>query len=217
MPVREFRDEAGTHWRVWNIAPEAIDVQAHADAYLADCFELGWIVFETLDGREKRRLCPYPTKWEDRSESGLRDLLAAADGVPPYRHGIEGPSASHPPAASANGAPPVADTLRALRIHVDDRAMLSPDVTDLRVVRSFRYPGGRLWSVCVVPRTEDGGGPVLRFSAGARHVDLHNWPLDWPEHSDQGLIDLLRTVRRPVGRHAEASAPSERRFTDHGR
>ena len=217
MPVREFRDQAGKHWRVWNIAPDSVDAQARADAYLADCFELGWIVFETVDGSEKRRLCPYPTGWEERPESGLRELLATADPVSPSRHAVERAVSLQSPPPPTNRPALAPSAPRAVPTTGNEQAVGPSVVSDLRALRSFRYPGGRLWSVRTVANTEDGGGPALRFSAGSRHIDLRDWPVDWADYSDQRLVDLLRTVRRPVGRHAETGVQGERRYTDPGR
>ena len=75
-----------------------------------------------------------------------------------------------------------------------------PDVTDLGVVRTFRYPGGRLWTACVVRHPEGGGPPVLRFTAGMRDIDLLDWPKDWADYRDDQLLDLLRRAapRPPV-------------------
>ena len=63
--------------------------------------------------------------------------------------------------------------------------------------QSFRYPGGRYWSVAeyVIRQPSDGEGPpsqsVLRFTAGARSLDVTAWPGDWRSYSDYQLSDLL--------------------------
>lgn len=85
MAVREFTDEHGVGWRAWDIRPEAIHPQTRAEDYLADCFTVGWIVFEAAGGNEKRRLCPWPTNWARASAAQLREMLARAERVPPRK------------------------------------------------------------------------------------------------------------------------------------
>jgi hypothetical protein len=187
MAVREFKDEQGRLWRAWEIRPEAIHPPTKSEDWLADCYITGWIVFETLAGDEKRRLCPWPMNWAEADGRRLRQLLAAAELVPPQR--VAEQRRSDPtrrldtPAAEA----PIADA--------------ELDVTDLEVVRTFRYPGGRFWTVCVVKYPEDGGTPVLRFTAGMRSIDLRRWPKDWADQPDDVLVTMLRTAapRRASG------------------
>jgi hypothetical protein len=178
MAVREFRDDSGRKWRAWDIKPDEIHPVTRAEDYLADCFVTGWIVFETFSGDEKRRLCPWPMRWTEESEAGLRRLLARAERVPPYR----------------------------------DKE--KPDLTDLGVVRTFRYPGGRLWTVCVVTHPEGGGAPVLRFHAGARHIDLKSWPKAWADKPDDELAVMLRLAApRPPATTLPPDTP-RRRWND---
>jgi hypothetical protein len=177
MAVREFVDEDGRAWRAWDIRPDAIHPVTKSEDYLAACYDVGWIVFETIPGDEKRRLCPYPKRWIDGSDAELRALLHAADPVPPHKLA----SQRRPLAADQAVAPSSPDLLADVA-----------DITDLEVVRSFRYPGGRLWTVCVVRRTEGGGPPVLRFTAGMRSIDAKTWPKDWVDAPDAVLVDMLR-------------------------
>ena len=179
MAVREFVDESGTAWRVWCILPESIHPVTRAEDYLADCYQLGWLVFETTTANEKRRLCPFPRDWMSIDEHSLRSLLAQSETVRHRRS--SGATAIDPEVARSKPAIQVDDAN-------DDRA----DVTDLTVVRSFRYPGGRLWSAAVAPHSDIAVGPVLRFTAGARTIDLPLYPRDWPDLPDENLIDLLR-------------------------
>jgi len=65
-------------------------------------------------------------------------------------------------------------------------------MADLPVVRSFRYPGGRVWTVSVTPHPTVRDAKVLRFSAGARAIDVEDWPHDWADAPDEQLIALLR-------------------------
>ena len=41
----------------------------------------GWIVFERVDGEEKRRLCPYPSDWQSWSDDEVAALCARAEVV----------------------------------------------------------------------------------------------------------------------------------------
>jgi hypothetical protein len=190
MAVREFADAVGRRWRAWDINPDSIHPQTKAEDYLADCYQSGWIVFETLDGRDKRRLCPTPRGWETLPERDLETLLAKADRIPLTKLSRE---------RSAVGETPVAVPKWTRR--ADDasqpRAGEPLDVTDLRVVRSFVYPGGRVWSASLA--TDPHGAHVLRFSSGVRHLDLAKWPREWPDYPDERLVELLRNSapRRP--------------------
>src|ERR1043166_293755 len=89
MAVREFTDENGKHWRAWDIRPDAIHPQTKAEDYLAECYDVGWIVFETLSGDQKRRLCPYPIRWAEATNDELRHMLARAEAVAPHKLAAE--------------------------------------------------------------------------------------------------------------------------------
>lgn len=199
MAVREFNDEHGKRWRAWDIRPDAIHPKTRAEDYLAECFDVGWIVFESLSGDDKRRLCPYPVRWSEADEMDLRQMLARADRVAPHKLAAERQASGEAANAPAVKLPPAEDTL---------------DVTDLEVVRSFRYPGGRLWTVCVVQHPEDEGPPVLRFTAGMRSIDLRTWPRDWADAPDDRLAEMLRLASPRA--HKPPMSPDEprRRWND---
>jgi hypothetical protein len=189
MAVREFQDGRGISWRVWCILPESIHPVTRAEDYLADCYQLGWLVFETASGEAKRRLCPYPRDWETASDEELGSLLERAEVVPSRRLG--GEAREDEKALPRSEA---ADT----RVESDDKA----DLTDLKVVRTFRYPGGRIWSAAIAPHSDIAVGPVLRFTAGARTIDLARFPRDWPDLPDEHLIELLRYAQpRALGKY----------------
>ena len=201
MAVREFTDDAGRAWRVWCILPEAIHPVTRAEDYLADCYQLGWLVFETSTGEEKRRLCPFPSQWMSADDDTLRALLGEAEIVRRRR---------------SSGATPVESEVvrpKTPAIEVDDAIDEKLDVTDLTVVRTFRYPGGRIWSAAVMPHSGAAAGPVLRFTAGARMIDLPRYPRDWPDLPDENLVDLLRhAAPRPVMKYTPETP--RRRFND---
>jgi|SRR5689334_10090735 len=180
MAVREFVDEHGKAWRVWCILPESIHPVTRAEDYLADCYQLGWLVFERTTGDEKRRLCPYPRDWESVDEQALRSMLGQSEFVRPRRSSPE------------RGIEREVIRPMAPAIEVDDATDEKADLTDLTVVRTFRYPGGRIWSAAIERHSDIAVGPVLRFTAGARTIDLARYPRDWPDLPDDSLIDLLR-------------------------
>ena len=186
MAVRELVDDEGKAWRVWCILPESIHPITRAEDYLADCYQLGWLVFETVAGDEKRRLCPFPRNWETVDEQTLRSLLAQSEPVRQRRSSGE----TTLDREVARVAP---------AIEVDDSTDEKADLTDLTVVRTFRYPGGRIWSAAIEKHSDVAAGPVLRFTAGSRTIDLVRYPRDWPDLPDDSLIDLLRQAEpRPI-------------------
>ena len=138
MPVREFVDSAGTEWRAWEITPDAITPPTRGEDYLADCYQLGWVVLETKSGDRRVRLCPIPRDWHRLPDEALEELL---------QHGEVLPART----ASNRG-----------------------QIADAAVVRSFRYPGGRVWTVSVTPHPTAANSRVLRFSAGVRSVDVED-------------------------------------------
>jgi hypothetical protein len=199
MAVREFEDVDGRQWRAWEIRPEAIHPVTRAEDYLSDCFTVGWLVFETQAGDDKRRLCPYPKAWDAASDEQLRALLAKADKVP--RRKLD---AERQVVGDRSGRTMPVD------VPADEDV---PDVTDLHVIRSFKYPGGRLWSVCVIDHPEDGGPPALRFAAGARYLDLRPWPRDWADAPDDRLVELIRAAA-PRPPSPPPPGGSRRRYND---
>ena len=174
MAVRDFGDDEGRQWRAWAITPEAIEPVTRGEDYLADCFVTGWVVFETIDGKEKRRLCPWPMRWAEMSDEELRGLLQKAT---PIRH-VDMRARHTGSAAEGEGE--------------GDGWTDGEETGESPVVRTFAYPGGRFWTVWVLMRPSDGGPPVLRFQAGARYMDLRRWPTNWSEQTDASLITLLR-------------------------
>jgi hypothetical protein len=95
MAHREFFDDIGRRWDVWEVYPTVIERRisgqypATPPADIAERRRLGdvrllvseelqqgWLAFET-DG-EKRRLAPVPPDWLNRSDAELLRLLASA-------------------------------------------------------------------------------------------------------------------------------------------
>jgi hypothetical protein len=81
-------------------------------------------------------------------------------------------------------------------------------------VRTFRYPGGRYWTVAVDPHRETGSPPALRFTAGARNIELAAWPADWIDYTDEQLIELLRWASPRFDRRAPPPGTPRRRWDD---
>lgn len=156
MPVREFVDSAGIEWRAWEVTPDAIYPPTRGEDFLADCYQLGWVVAETKTGDRRVRLCPIPRDWHLLEDEAMAALL---------EHGEVLPARTAP----ARGAG-----------------------TDSAVVRTFRYPGGRVWAVSLARHPTQPERRVLRFSAGARVIDVSDWPADWAEQPENVLIDILR-------------------------
>ena len=192
VAVREFTDSSGREWRAWEVTIDAINPRTREEDFLAGLYYTGWIVFETKSEDDKRRLYPVPKGWSELPDAELEVLWQKAERVPKRKMHAE----KHDSGAKAAAAMDRSATLieRAADGSAQSRRIASeevPDITDLGVLRSFRYPGGRIWAVCLAQLSE-GKAPVLRFSAGARTIDLEDWPMDWPDLSDAGLVELLR-------------------------
>jgi hypothetical protein len=161
MPVREFVDSTGVEWRAWEVTPDAIYPPTRGEDYLADCYQLGWVVLETKSGDRRVRLCPIPQNWQRLSTTELEALLPQAEVLP-------------------------------ARTSVGRGRM-----ADMAVVRSFRYPGGRVWTASLIAHPTIHGAQVLRFSGGARVIDVEDWPSDWADQPDEQLAGLLREAAPP--------------------
>ena len=205
MALREFKDESGREWRAWDITADKLHPSTRAENHLQGVLE-GWLVFEAVDGTAKARLYPIPASWQSASQEELRRLLKRAE---PTRDSgeYERFAAGDRPSqrVAARGAP-------------DD--LPTPQRADRTSSegRSFRYPGGRYWSVAeyIIRQQSDADGPpthpVLRFTAGARSLDVTTWPSDWRSFSDYQLADLLwRSFPREMPRDSDDSTFRRRR------
>ncbi len=216
MAVREFTDDSGREWRVWDVMPESIHPQTKTEDYLADMYQTGWLVFETKAEDEKRRLADIPLHWSELPPEGLEALLRRAEVIPPRKlraqRQARGEEAARQQERAAKRAEQLADLPPAARSAVPEEER--PDVTDLGVVRSFRYPGGRFWTVCVIRHPGEGRPPVLRFTAGAREIDMPDWPKDWADYRDDQLVDLLRRAAPRPRRQPPGPETPRRRWDD---
>lgn len=174
MPVREFVDSTGVEWRAWEVTPDAIYPPTRGEDYLADCYQLGWVVLETKAGDRRVRLCPIPQNWQRLSSADLEALLPQAEVLP-------------------------------ARTSVGRGTM-----ADMAVVRSFRYPGGRVWTASLIAHPTIHGAQVLRFSGGARVIDVEDWPSDWADRPDDQLAAMLRRAAPPGVLPLRRPDPEER-------
>lgn len=171
MALREFTAADGRQWRVWDIRPEAMHPTTRAEDFLAPYLE-GWLVFESADGTAKCRLHPIPSGWEGAPDDRLEQMLHEAEPIRGERtSGPHGRTALEEEEAHRVGA----------------RDSIAP--------RTFRYPGGRFWSVSEWSTTVAGSPGamrnVLRFSSGTRSLDLMEFPRDWRSYPEEELARLL--------------------------
>ena len=105
MALRNFQDEQGREWRVWDVVPQRVSGQEErraADrrrggvhAYegperrggrdrrrgaMLPGLGTGWLCFQ--NGEEKRRLSPIPAGWDEVDEVELQGLLERARQAP---------------------------------------------------------------------------------------------------------------------------------------
>ena len=172
MALREFTASDGRQWRVWDVTPESMHPATRTEDYLAPYLE-GWLVFEAVDETAKCRLHPIPGFWAEATDAELEGMLHRAEPIRGDR--TSGPQARIEADAAA-GAP-------------------SQKGDGAAHGRSFRFPNGRFWSVAewstIASGPSGGTRTVLRFSAGARSLDLTAWPREWRTMSDTQLAALL--------------------------
>ena len=72
MAYREFADDGGTLWRVWDTHPMA----ANALRNVVPSYAGGWLTFESSG--ERKRLAPIPPEWESASPELLIHWCARA-------------------------------------------------------------------------------------------------------------------------------------------
>lgn len=80
-----------------------------------------------------------------------------------------------------------------------------------RDVRTFRFPGGRYWTVeeCALPEEKAararGADRVLRFTTGTHSLERASWPREWRRYSEEQLADLLATGFPRAGSAADGT------------
>jgi hypothetical protein len=83
MGYREFADDDGLQWKVWDVRPSPRTV-ANANLYPPEAvpahvspgWAQGWLAFQSE--HLTKRLKPIPTDWESASETGLKSYLHEA-------------------------------------------------------------------------------------------------------------------------------------------
>ena len=93
MAKRQFKDERGIEWVVWDVHPADIGrtlydrrgslrAEAAADSprLVHPDLQQGWLCF--LAGSDKRRFAPIPPNWEQLPDSVLRVMLDVASPAP---------------------------------------------------------------------------------------------------------------------------------------
>jgi hypothetical protein len=75
VAYREFVDDAGTLWRVWDTYP----VAANALRSVSPSYASGWLTFESHS--ERRRLAPIPPEWDVASADLMGHWCARAHPV----------------------------------------------------------------------------------------------------------------------------------------
>jgi hypothetical protein len=78
--VREFTDNEGRQWRVWQVRPRS-GGRANAERYLGQ-YVKGWLAFELLAGDLRKRLPSFPEDWLRMRDEELEDLRWRAVDVP---------------------------------------------------------------------------------------------------------------------------------------
>lgn len=162
MSLREFTDQAGAVWRVWDITPETAHPATRIEDYLQGFID-GWLVFERVNGDEKRRLYPLPAFWDTASDEDLERLCRNAD---PVRPAVEREKALERPPERTS------------------RTFSYPggrEWTASEVPVQYRDVGGNPLDTLT----------VLRFTCGSRKLDLLAYPRDWCLRSDEELAELL--------------------------
>lgn len=76
MGLREFIDERGVRWMVWDVTTDSLHPVTRGEDYLRE-FTGGWLCFESALG-EKRRLTDHPVGWEELSDEQLQLLRERA-------------------------------------------------------------------------------------------------------------------------------------------
>jgi hypothetical protein len=100
MAHRTFNDRIGRRWDAWTVMPTKVERRSDSAPVEADRRRVveprvrlgqamadGWLCFETKG--EKRRMAPFPERWDVMTDEELVELCAAAELAPPPRRLVE--------------------------------------------------------------------------------------------------------------------------------
>lgn len=105
MAHRNFRDEYGVEWDVWEVVPTMVERRLARNpaakrppgaerrkvqekrVLVPDGLQSGWLAFQSSS--ERRRLAPIPADWENMTAAELIELLHRADNRSRARRLIE--------------------------------------------------------------------------------------------------------------------------------
>lgn len=77
--LREFTDDDGVTWRVWDVNPAVHERLQPRTRKVNIRVPEGWLCFESP--RERRRLTPVPDQWDALDEHALRQMCSEAEPV----------------------------------------------------------------------------------------------------------------------------------------
>lgn len=162
MALREFLDDEGRPWRVWDVAPDQFHAATNWEDYLQGFID-GWLVFESVDGTERCRLYPIPSGWATAPDARLEELRRSAK----------------TDVSVATGRPKPGESLGMVRTFHYPRGRVW---TAGEVPVQYRDPHGNPLGDPV---------KVLRFTSGKRVMDLLAWPDGWYRLDEERLAKLL--------------------------
>ena len=81
--LREFTDDDGITWRVWDVNPSLHERLSPKSKAVTLRVPEGWLCFESP--RERRRLSPIPEEWATIDANTLKRMCAEAEPVRPNR------------------------------------------------------------------------------------------------------------------------------------
>ena len=116
MAYREFRDDSGRRWTVWDTYPQT----AHRSTM--DALQGGWLTFEA--GGDRRRLFPAPVGWVDEGDDRLRHWLGLAEAARPRLEAYEARTAANALAASREDPAEPVDGPALPRVTEDMRSLI---------------------------------------------------------------------------------------------
>jgi hypothetical protein len=184
VAVREFSDERGVEWRVWDVVPGRL-TPGMLSQEISSRYGQGWLAFESGKDEKRRLPAPYPRDWHRLPLRELLTLAKKASAVPNLAK-----------RAQEQKKTPSGE-YRKFAADADERA-LREALRDGQ--RSFTSPRGKTWTVRLHERLGVDGDPeaVLRFTCGDTVLDLRPWPTDWGDCPPAELAKLVLDAEPPL-------------------